>query len=63
MTIPTRPQCDTCHKPLSIAQAVVKRLAGVTCVFCLDCTLSQLEDDDSVSASVDLLRRMRDGIL
>ena len=21
MTIPTRPQCDTCHKPLSIAQA------------------------------------------
>ena len=25
--------------------------------------LSQLEDDDSVSVSVDLLRRMRDGIL
>ena len=38
-------------------------VAGVTYVLCLDCTLSQLEDDDSVSVSVDLLRRMRDGIL
>ena len=36
-------------------------VAGVTYVLCLDCTLSQLEDDDSVS--VDLLRRLRDGIL
>ena len=38
-------------------------VAGVTYVLCLDCTLSQLEDDDSVSVSVYLLRRMRDGIL
>ena len=37
-------------------------VASVTHVLCLDCTLSQLEDDDSVSVSVDLLRRMRDGI-
>ena len=38
-------------------------VAGVTSVMCLDCTLSQLEDDDSVSVSVDLLRRLRDGVL
>ena len=46
MTTKTRPECDTCHKVMSIAQAVV---AGVTHVLCLDCTLSQLEDDDSIS--------------
>ena len=63
MTTITRPECDTCHKPLSVAQAVVMVVAGVTYVLCLDCGLSQLEDDDSVSVSVDLLRRMRDGIL
>ena len=59
----TQPECDTCHKPLSVAQAVVMVVAGATYVLCLDCTLSQLEDDDSGSVSVDLLWRMRDGIL
>ena len=59
----TRPECDTCHKVMSISQAVVKAVAGVNYVLCLDCTLAQLEDDDSVSVSVDLLRRLRDGIL
>ena len=63
MTTTTRPECDTCHKVMSIAQAVVMVVAGVTYVMGLDCTLFQLEDDDSVSISVDLLRRMRDGIL
>ena len=63
MTTTTRPECDTCHKTLSIAQAVVMVIAGVTYVLCLDCTLSQLEDDDSVSVSVDLLRRLRDGVV
>ena len=48
---------------MSIAQAVVMVVAGVTYVLCLDCTLSQLEDDDSVSVSVDLLRRLRDGLV
>ena len=47
MTTATRPECDTCHKVMSIAQAVVMVVAGVTYVLCLDCTLSQLEDDDS----------------
>ena len=44
-------------------QACTRR--RVTYVLCLDCALSQLEDDDSVSVSVsvDLLRRLRDGIL
>ena len=59
----TRPQCDTCGKVMSINQAVVKAVAGVTYIMCLDCALSQLEDDDSVSVSVDLLRRLGDGIL
>ena len=63
MTTATHPKCDTCRKGLSITQAVVLVVAGVTYVLCLDCTLSQLADDDSVSVSVDLLRRMRDGVL
>ena len=63
MTTTTRPECDTCGKVMSVAQAVVMVVAGVTYVMCLDCALSQLEDDDSVSVSVDLLRRLRDGTL
>ena len=63
MTTTTRPECDTCHKVLAIAQAVVMVVAGVTYVVCLDCALSQLEDDDSARVSVALLRRLRDGIL
>ena len=59
----TQPECDTCHKPLSVAQAVVMVVAGVTYVLCLDCALYQLEDDDRVSVSVDLLRRLRDGVV
>ena len=51
MATATRPECDTCHKVMSIAQAVILVVAGVTYVLCLDCTLSQLEDDDSVSVS------------
>ena len=59
----TRPECDTCGKVMSINQAVVMVVAGVNYVLCLDCALSQLEDDDSVSVSVNLLRRLRDGAL
>ena len=59
----TRPQCDTCGKVMSINQTVVMVVAGVNYVLCLDCALSQLEDDDSVSVSVNLLRRLRDGTL
>ena len=63
MTTTTRPECDTCHKVMSIAQAVVMVVAGVTYVLCLDCPLADLDDDDSVSVSVNLLRRLRDGVL
>ena len=63
MTTTTRPECETCGKVMSVAQAVVMVVGGVTYVVCLDCALSQLEDDDTVSVSVDLLRRLRDGIL
>ena len=63
MATSTRPECDTCHEVMTIAQAVVMVVADVTDVLCLDCALSQLEDDDSVSVSVDLLQRMKDGTL
>ena len=63
MTTTTRPECDTCGKVMSVAHAVIMVVGGVTYVVCLDCALSQLEDDDTVSVSVDLLRRLRDGIL
>ena len=63
MRTKTRPECDTCHKVMSIAQAVVMVVAGVTYILCLDCTLSQLGDADSVSVSAGLLRRMKEGTL
>ena len=63
MTTRTRPECDTCHKVLSVSQAVVMGVADITYVLCLDCALSQLEDDDSVNISADLLRRLGDGVL
>ena len=37
-------------------------VADVTYVLCLDCALSQL-DDDSGSVSVDLPRRLRNGVI
>ena len=63
MATATRPECNTCHKAMTIAQAVVMVVADVTYVLCLDCALSQLEDDDRVSVSVDLLRRLRNGVV
>ena len=63
MTAATHRKCDRCPELLTISDAVVLVAAGVTFVLCLDCTLSQLPDDDSVSVSVDLLRRLRDGEL
>ena len=63
MMTKTRPECDTCHQVMTIVQAVVMVVAGVTYVLCLGCALSQLEDDDSVSVSVDLLRRLRNGVI
>ena len=63
MATATRPECDGCHKVMTISQAVVMVVSGVNYILCLDCTLSQLEDDDNVSVSVGLLRRLRDGIL
>ena len=63
MTIPYRTSCDDCLKTLSREQAVVMRVAGVTYIQCLDCILSHLEDEDRVEVSVDLLRRLKNGIL
>ena len=50
MTTTTRPECDTFHKVMSISQAVIMVVASVTYVL-------------SVSVSVDLLRRLRDGLV
>ena len=63
MPTAAQPKCDTCAKDLSVAQAVVASIAGITYVLCLDCTLSQFADDDSVSVSVDLLRWLTDRVL
>ena len=63
MTQPFRPQCDTCGKVMSRNQAVMKTLPPVLYVACVDCALDHLEEDDAVTVSVDLLRRIRDGVL
>lgn len=46
MTRATRSECGTCPKVMSVAQAVAMVVAGVAYVLCLDCTLSQLEDNN-----------------
>ena len=48
---------------MTSTQAAVMVIAGVTYVLCPDCTPSHLDDDDSVSVSVALLRRLRDGVV
>ena len=63
MTIPARTSCDYCLKTLSREQALAMRVAGVTYIQCLDCILALLEEEDRVEVSVDLLRRLKDGIL
>ena len=39
---------------MSIAQTVVMVIADLSYVLCMDCALSQLEDEDIVSVSVGL---------
>ena len=50
MTTTTRPECDTFHKVMSISQAVIMVVASVTYVL-------------NISVSVDLLRRLRNGLV
>ena len=63
MTNPARTSCDNCLKTLSKEQAVVMHVAGVTYIQCLDCILAHLDEEDGVEVSVDLLRRLKDGVL
>ena len=57
--------CDDCGKVLSREQTVVSIIARVTFCRCLDCTLAPeiVLESESVSVSVSLLRRLRDGVL
>ena len=50
-------------KVMTTAWAMAMVVADLTYILYLDCALSQLEDDDSVSVSVDLLRRLRNGVI
>ena len=53
MTTTIRPEYDTCHKVMSISQAVIMVVASVTYVLNISV----------ISVSVDLLRRLRDGLV
>ena len=57
--------CDDCGKVLSREQTGVSIIAQVTFSRCLDCTLAPeiTPESESVSVSVNLLRRLRDGLL
>ena len=62
-TMPLQPagptSCTGCGKAISAEQTVV---AG-DLPYCVDCTMSSGGDSDRVDISVDLLRRLRDGVL
>ena len=57
--------CNDCGKVLSQDQVVMSVMCGVIHGRCLDCTLGPENalESDRVSISVDLLRRLRDGVL
>ena len=69
------PDCEYCQKTMSVNQAVVAvipdpydpyTLESTAHVYCLQCTVSEsvgLDDDESVSVSVDLLKRLIDGVV
>ena len=66
------PDCEYCEKTMSVNQAVVTvtpdpdTLESTALVYCLHCTVSEsvgLDDDESVSVSVDLLKRLIDGVV
>ena len=62
-TMPRRPRdhtsCTWCGKTISAEQTVV---AG-DLPYCVDCIMTAGADSDRVDISVDLLRRLRDGVL
>ena len=69
------PDCEYCEKTMSVNQAVVAVVAVIpnpytlestAHVYCLQCTVSEsvgLDDDESVSVSVELLKRLIDGVV
>ena len=62
-TTPRRPtghtSCTWCGKTISAEQTVV---AG-DLSYCVDCTMTSGGDSDRVEVSVDMLKRLRDGVL
>ena len=66
------PECEFCEKTMSVNQAVVTVTDDADAgekrahVYCLHCTVSDsvgLDEDESVSISVDLLKRLIDGVV
>ena len=66
------PDCEYCEKTMSVNQAVVTvipdpyTLESIAHVYFLHCTVSEsvgLDDDERVSVSVDLLKRLIDGVV
>ena len=66
------PDCEYCEKTITVNQAVVTLTGDVDAaekrahVYCLHCTVSEsvgLDEDDSVSISMDLLKRLIDGVV
>ena len=66
------PDCEYCEKTMSVNQAVVAvipnpyTLESIAHVYFLHCTVSEsvgLDDDERVSVSVDLLKRIIDGVV
>ena len=66
------PDCEYCEKAMSVNQAVVAvtrepdTLGNTAHVYCLHYTVSEsvgLDDDESVNVSVDLLKRLIDGVV
>ena len=58
----SRGHCDTCRKIFSRNQTI---LFQADLALCLDCVIGPggLAADDRVEVSVDLLRRLKDGVL
>ena len=66
------PDCEYCQKTMSVNEAVVAvipdpyTLESTAHVYCLQCTVSKsvgLDDDESVSVSVDILKRLIHGVV
>ena len=54
--------CKRCEKSMSREQSVVV-LGRESCAYCLDCAVGIIAEDEWVVVTIDLLKRLRDGVL